>query len=186
MQNKFVPYIALAVGISALSLSAMFVRWAEAPLSLIHILYSVTQKNWVLEDDALETIQKLRSQNYQLGIFSNAGDDQDVQELIEGFGIRPYFDFVLTSAACFYRKPHPRTFEIALAQWSIPPEDAVMIGDSLQADIYGANNINMQTIWIKRRAQYHADEEQRIHPDFCVDSLEELLPTLEQINLTLR
>ena len=31
MQNKFIPYIALAVGISALSLSAMFVRWAEAP-----------------------------------------------------------------------------------------------------------------------------------------------------------
>ncbi len=31
MQNKFLPYIALAIGISALSLSAMFVRWAEAP-----------------------------------------------------------------------------------------------------------------------------------------------------------
>lgn len=31
MQNKFIPYIALAVGIGALSLSAMFVRWAEAP-----------------------------------------------------------------------------------------------------------------------------------------------------------
>jgi len=31
MKNKFFPYIALAVGISALSLSAMFVRWAEAP-----------------------------------------------------------------------------------------------------------------------------------------------------------
>ena len=31
VQNKFFPYIALAVGISALSLSAMFVRWAEAP-----------------------------------------------------------------------------------------------------------------------------------------------------------
>lgn len=31
MQNKFLPYIALAVGIIALSLSAMFVRWAEAP-----------------------------------------------------------------------------------------------------------------------------------------------------------
>ena len=160
---------------------------AESVLrSALDAMYSVTQKNWVLENDALETIQKLKAQNYQLGIFSNAGDDKDVQELIEGFGIRPYFDFVLTSAACFYRKPHPRTFEIALAQWSISPEDAVMIGDSLQADIYGAKNINMQTIWIKRRAQFNADEEQRIHPDFCVDSLEELLPTLEQINLTLR
>jgi drug/metabolite transporter (DMT)-like permease len=31
MQNKFFPYIALAIGISALSLSAMFVRWAAAP-----------------------------------------------------------------------------------------------------------------------------------------------------------
>ncbi len=31
MQNKFFPYIALAVGITALSFSAMFVRWADAP-----------------------------------------------------------------------------------------------------------------------------------------------------------
>jgi drug/metabolite transporter (DMT)-like permease len=31
MQNKFLPYIALAVGIVALSLSAMFVRWSGAP-----------------------------------------------------------------------------------------------------------------------------------------------------------
>ena len=31
MQNKVVPYIALGIGITALSLSAMFVRWSEAP-----------------------------------------------------------------------------------------------------------------------------------------------------------
>ena len=31
MQNKAVPYIALGIGITALSLSAMFVRWSEAP-----------------------------------------------------------------------------------------------------------------------------------------------------------
>ena len=30
-QNRLLPYTALAVGISALSLSAMFVRWADAP-----------------------------------------------------------------------------------------------------------------------------------------------------------
>jgi drug/metabolite transporter (DMT)-like permease len=30
-QNKFLPYIALAVGIIALSLSAMFIRWSDAP-----------------------------------------------------------------------------------------------------------------------------------------------------------
>lgn len=31
MQNKVIPYAALAIGITALSLSAMFVRWSEAP-----------------------------------------------------------------------------------------------------------------------------------------------------------
>jgi putative hydrolase of the HAD superfamily len=154
--------------------------------SALDAMYSITQKNWVLEDDALETIQKLKSNNYHLGIFSNAGDDDDVQELVDHFGVRPYFDFVLTSAACFYRKPHPRTFEIALAQWNIAPEEAVMVGDSLTADIFGAKNLNMQTVWLTRRAQFNADEEQRIKPDFSLPGLNELLPTLERINFTRR
>ena len=152
--------------------------------SALDAMYSITQSNWILEDDTLETLQKLKSKKYRLGIFSNAGDDKDVQELIEGFGIRSYFDFVLTSAACYYRKPHPRAFEIALAQWSVPPKDAVMIGDSLQADIYGAKKLNMQTIWITRRVQPSAAEEQHIHPDFSLRDLNELLPILERINNT--
>jgi len=151
--------------------------------SALDAMYTVTQTNWLLEDDTIATIQKLKSNQYHLGIFSNAGDDKDVQELIENFGIRSYFDFVLTSAAAYYRKPHLRAFEIALAQWSIPPEDAVMIGDSLEADIRGAKRLNMKTIWLTRRAQFNADLEQRIQPDFSLSSLNDLLPLLEQINL---
>ena len=149
-------------------------------------MFGVTQSNWVLEDDTVETLQRLKSQNYKLGIFSNAGDDKDVQTLVENFGIRPHFDFVLTSAACFYRKPHARAFEIALARWNISPEEAVMVGDSLQADIFGAKDLGMQAIWISRRAEFTADEAQKIQPDFSVGNLNELLPTLEQINFTRR
>ena len=159
---------------------------AESVLrSALDAMFSVTQKNWSLEDDAVVTIQKLKSNKYNLGIFSNAGDDKDVQELIESFSIRSHFDFVLTSAACYYRKPHARAFEIALAQWSIEPEEAVMIGDSLEADVYGAKKLRMQTIWLTRRAQFDTDERaaQRIQPDFSLNDLNELLPTLEQINL---
>lgn len=154
--------------------------------SALDAMFSITQNNWALEDDAAETIQQLKSKNYKLGIFSNAGDDKDVQTQVESFGIRPYFDFVLTSSACFYRKPHARAFEIALAQWSIPPEDAAMVGDSLEADIFGAKNLGMQAIWITRRAQFSADEEQHIQPDFSLSDLNGLVPTLEQINLTQR
>jgi putative hydrolase of the HAD superfamily len=150
--------------------------------SALDALYSVTQTNWELEDDALSAIQNLKSKNYQLGIFSNAGDDQDVQELAENFGIRAYFDFVLTSAACYYRKPHPRAFEIALARWNVTPKEAIMVGDSLSADIYGAKKLGMKTIWIARRAHFNADEEQRIQPDFALRDFAELLPVLEKIN----
>jgi 2-haloalkanoic acid dehalogenase type II len=162
-----------------------YVEVAEPILrSALDAMFSITQSNWVLEEDTLDVIQKLKSQRYSLGIFSNAGDDKDVQELVEKFGIQSYFDFVLTSAGCYYRKPHVRAFEIALARWSASPEDAIMVGDNLEADIFGAKNLGMQTIWITRRAQFTEDERQRIQPDFSLSDLDELLPTLEQINRT--
>lgn len=151
--------------------------------SALDALYSVTQSNWQVENDAVEILRELKSNQYKLGIYSNAGDDKDVQELIEGFGIRPHFDFVLTSAACFYRKPHPRAFEIALAQWNIEPGEAVMIGDSLEADIRGAQQLGIKTIWITRRAQFTDEEMRHIKPDFSIRKLTELLPTLERIAL---
>jgi 2-haloalkanoic acid dehalogenase type II len=158
---------------------------AESVLrSALDAMYAVTQTNWQIEKDTVETLELLKSNQYHLGIFSNAGDDKDVQQLIENFGIKNYFDFVLTSAACYYRKPHPRAFEIALAQWSIMPEEAVMIGDSLDADISGAKQLHMKTIWITRRANFTQDDMQRFKPDFSLRKLTELLPTLELINMT--
>lgn len=160
---------------------------AESVLrSALDALYVVTQENWQLESDAIETLERLKSQQYKLGIFSNAGDDKDVQDLIASFGIRNYFDFVLTSAACFYRKPHPRAFEIALAQWNATPAEAVMIGDSLNADIIGANELNITSIWITRRAQFKDEDMRRIKPDFSLRKLSELPPTLDRLSFSRR
>ena len=154
--------------------------------SALDALYHVTQRNWELESDSIETLEALKSQNYRIGIFSNAGDDKDVQELIDSFGIRVYLDFVLTSAACYYRKPHPRAFEIALAQWNALPEEAVMVGDSLEADIFGANQAGMTSIWLTRRAEFKDEDIRRIQPDFSLRKLTELLPTLERIAISRR
>jgi FMN phosphatase YigB (HAD superfamily) len=61
-----------------------------------------------------------------------------------------------------------------------------MVGDSLEADIFGAKSLGMQTIWLTRRAEYTADEMQRIQPDFSMSDLNGLFSILEQINLTRR
>ena len=154
--------------------------------SALDALYHVTQQNWELESDSIETLKTLKSQNYRIGIFSNAGDDKDVQDLIASFDIRAYLDFVLTSAACFYRKPHPRAFEIALAHWNAFPEETVMIGDSLEADIFGAKQAGMTSIWITRRAEFKDEDIRRIQPDFSLRKLSELPPTLERIAISRR
>ncbi|GAB4547493.1 MAG: TIGR02253 family HAD-type hydrolase [Anaerolineales bacterium] len=150
----------------------------EVLRAALDALYAVTQSNWELEEDAPAALQSLRAEGYRLGIFSNAGDDKDVQQLITKFGVQTYFDFALTSAACYYRKPHPRAFELSLAHWNIPPQEAAMVGDSLAADIQGARNVGLTTVWISRRAQCAPAEIQRIRPDAEISSLAELMPAL--------
>lgn len=160
---------------------------AESVLrSALDAMFGVTQSNWELELDSAASLDSVRSAGYRLGIFSNAGDDKDVQELVDSFDIRRQFDFVLTSAACFYRKPHPRAFEIALAHWNATPDEAVMIGDSLEADIFGAKQVGMTPVWITRRAEFKDEDMRRIRPDFSIRKLSELMPTLERIAISRR
>lgn len=146
-------------------------------------LFAITQTNWLLEEDTLPTLQKLEEDGYRLGLISNAGDDQDVQQLARRFGIDRYFDFILTSAACSYRKPHPRIFELALSNWYFLPAEAVMVGDNLDADVRGAQNVGLYAIWLSRRAGARTDEQQGIQPDASLSSLQELPAFLDRLQV---
>jgi HAD superfamily hydrolase (TIGR01549 family) len=146
-------------------------------------LFAITQTNWVLEGDTLQTLKKLESDGYRMGLISNAGDDQDVQQLARRFGIAQYFDFILTSAACSYRKPHRRIFELALSNWYFLPSEAVMVGDNLDADIRGAQSVGLFAVWISRRAGQRTDEQLSIKPDASLSTLYELPPFLDQLQV---
>jgi len=146
-------------------------------------LFAITQTNWVIEEDTLSTLKKLEEDGYRLGLISNAGDDQDVQQLARRFGIFQYFDFILTSAACSYRKPHPRIFELALSNWYFLPSEAVMVGDNLDADIRGAQNAGLYAIWLSRRAGQRSDEQLSIQPDASLSSLYELPAFLDRLQV---
>lgn len=141
--------------------------------------YAITQQNWLLEADATSTLAELQSAGYRLGLVSNAGDNRDVFQLVEKFGIEPYFDFVLTSAACSYRKPHPRIFELALAHWGYMPDQAAMVGDRLDADVGGSKMLGMFSIWIKRRARNQTPGP--TPPDAIVETLSAIPPLLNSL-----
>jgi HAD superfamily hydrolase (TIGR01549 family) len=151
--------------------------------SALDRLFAITQTNWTLEEDTLPTLQKLETDGYRMGLISNAGDDEDVQQLARRFGISQYFDFILTSAACSYRKPHPRIFEIALSNWYFLPSEAVMVGDNLDADIRGAKTAGLYAIWLTRRVGKRAEVEMTVQPDASLSALWELPGFLDRLQV---
>lgn len=147
-------------------------------------MYAVTQAYWKTEPDAHSTLSVLQEKGYRLGLISNASDDADVQSLIDQAHLRPYFETILTSAAQGIRKPNPKIFFTALERLGSSPEQSVMVGDTLGADILGAQNSGIRGVWITRRAdtpanRAHADT---IHPDAKIATLSELPPLLANLN----
>lgn len=146
-------------------------------------LFAITQTNWILEEDTRSTLRKLEQNGYRMGLISNAGDDKDVHQLISRFEIASYFDFILTSAACSYRKPHPRIFELAIANWYFLPSETVMVGDNLDADIRGAKGAGLYGIWISRRAGPSTEDQPRVQPDATISTLAELPALLDRLQI---
>lgn len=146
-------------------------------------LFAITQSNWALEEDALPTLNRLEEDGYRLGLVSNAGDDQDVNQLTQRFAITRYFDFILTSASCGYRKPHKRIYELALLNWHFAPSEVVMVGDNLDADIRGAQSAGLHAIWLRRRAAERTSNQLPVQPDAILSTLYELPPLLDRLQI---
>jgi putative hydrolase of the HAD superfamily len=47
-------------------------------------------------------------------------------------------------------KPHPSIFEAALASAGVAAPEAVMVGDSLKADVHGALGAGLRAVWLRR------------------------------------
>ncbi|MCS6910221.1 MAG: HAD family hydrolase [Anaerolineales bacterium] len=131
---------------------------------------------------AHETLRKLRAAGLRLGLISNASDDGNVQRLIDNAGLREYFDPILVSAAVGLRKPNPRIFELVLEAWKLPPAAVVMVGDTLGADILGAQLAGLRHVWLSARADVPANRAHRgnIVPEAEIQALPELLPLLRR------
>lgn len=153
----------------------------EVLRSALKAMYAVTQQNWYLEEDALSTLESLKSIGYHLGLISNTSDDANVQVIVDHWGIRPYFEFIITSASLGIRKPDPRIFQVALDHFDVQPQAAVMVGDMLNADVLGANQIGIYSIWITRRVKLPEEGELAIQPQAVVTTLDQIPELLMDI-----
>ncbi len=100
--------------------------------------------------DVLPTLTTLYERGFILNIVTNRqwGGTPFVEDL-RTLGLLDYFDplRIAVSADLGIRKPNPAIFMHALNALRIAPEEAIMVGDSLRADIAGANQLDIFAVW---------------------------------------
>lgn len=94
---------------------------------------------------AHETLQYLQSK-YTLHLISNGFKEASTLK-IGNTNIGGYFTHIIISEIVGINKPDPAIFEHALALAGAEKSESIMIGDSLEADVYGALNFGMDAIF---------------------------------------
>lgn len=105
-------------------------------------------KAWKLFDDVLPTLEVLQSQSIKIGVISNF--DSRLMGLLEGFGVKKYFNSIHFSSRVGFAKPHPKIFQAALRDNEIIASAAVHIGDNPVQDVQAATNAGLSAWLIKR------------------------------------
>ena len=101
--------------------------------------------------DTVETLDKLRG-HYKLGIVTNGPSDLQ-REKLAGAKIAHYFDAVSVAGDVGARKPGEAIFKRALELAGSSPRETMIVGDSLEGDIAGANRLGIEAVWLNRNDQ---------------------------------
>lgn len=123
-----------------------------------------------IDADAKTTLKGLYGK-YKLGIVSNFAIPECVFRLLKMSGIDTLFDVIVVSGAVNKRKPSPEIFKGALKLVGVLAEEAVFVGDTIDADIEGAKGVGMKAVYIERRLQ---KESEKFCSDHTIKSLKEL------------
>lgn len=107
-------------------------------------------RDFRLRPGVIETLRTLRARGLHLGIVSNI-DEDDLHHLIDRGELRPHFDSLLSSEAAGSCKPDPRIFALALERAGCAPAEALFVGDSLPADVAGANRAGFRSVLLWHR-----------------------------------
>ena len=104
--------------------------------------------------ETIPVLSWLKENGYIVGIISNISPQLPIY--LEMIGVASTVDFAISSGAFGAAKPDPRIFEEALRQGRVRAEEAVHVGDSVKADVHGAESIGIQPVLVDRQG-VHTD-----------------------------
>jgi putative hydrolase of the HAD superfamily len=139
--------------------------------------WELHQRDFVLREGVIETLQALRARRVHVGMVSNIDDDQ-LDHLIDVAGLRPYFDSLLSSETAAACKPDPAIFSEALRRAGCMPDEALFVGDTVVQDVAGANRAGIRSVLIWHRDDKPPPALDGVKPDHVIRQIPELLDLL--------
>jgi putative hydrolase of the HAD superfamily len=118
------------------------------------------------------SLQTLKSQGYLMGAITNGNAD------IHRVGLSQYFDFQFNAHDAGVEKPDPIIYQMMLEHTKLNAEQIIHIGDNPIADVQGAQELGMSTIWVNVIPQ---DWSHQFQADAQVGCISELPKAVENI-----
>lgn len=140
----------------------------EFILSLNEDFLNRTTTKKKLLPGTMEILEYLRPK-YEMYIISNGFEEVQSRKM-DNSGLTPFFKGMILSDHVGVNKPHPDIFMQALKMANCTSDDALMIGDSWDADIIGANNAGIDQCWY----DLGVEESSGFEPTYHIASLSEL------------
>ncbi len=109
-------------------------------------------ENFELYEDTAPVLGRLRSEGLKIGLLTNSS--RDVHAFARHHGLQ--VDAALGSFHHGKAKPHESIFRAVLELLEVEPADAVMVGDTVEDDIEGAQALGMRAILVDRYSRHPA------------------------------
>jgi HAD superfamily hydrolase (TIGR01549 family) len=110
--------------------------------------------NFDLYEDVLPVLALLRERGVKIGLVSNTSRDLDVFVRHHRLDV----DAWISSGKHGKVKPSPTIFNAALEQLGVEPAAAVMIGDSPEDDVAGAEALGIRALLLDREGKYGRED----------------------------
>ncbi|GAA5575095.1 YjjG family noncanonical pyrimidine nucleotidase [Porphyromonas gingivalis] len=133
---------------------------------------SITGRKTRLCPHALEVMEYLH-RYYKVYILSNGFREIQHAKLTNS-GLAPYIDRVILSEDAGINKPNKKIFDFALVKAKARKTESIMIGDSWEADIVGAANAGLASVWYNPNRHILPDDGVGA-PMHIISSLSELM-----------
>jgi len=142
----------------------------------------VKARHLVPYPNVVETLRALKGMGMKLGVVTDAPGEKALGRL-RALGVAELFDAVVAFEETNRHKPHELPFRKACEKLGVAPSEVLMVGDSPERDIAGAQGLGMLTAL----AKYGEDEEVKwrapegVRADYELSDPKEILAVIGRI-----